>query len=428
MKRLEEAKRKYEETPIPEELSDRVMRQIRKAEQPRRTVKSGYFWKVGMTAAAALAAAFITAVNTSEAFASSVGKIPVIGEIARVLTFRSYETETDELKISVDIPSIDMISEDFSDLEESANEEIHKLCQDYADEATKRAKSYRQAFLDTGGTQEEWEAHNIEIKVWYEVKTQTEDYLSLEIIGTESWSSANTETQYFNFNLKEGKTVVLEDLLGADYAQTAEESIRAQMQEREADSGEVFWEDEFKGVDENTKFYVNEAGNPVIVFDRYEIAPGAYGQPEFEIPVSGMEETEETTAEDASETIPEETWTESAGFEDNFSVDQEAAAEFGRQIKEAAATRDLEALADLAAYPLYVGFAEGGESVESKEEFLALGADRIFTGALTESVAAADENSLTPSMAGFVLSGESGAPNIIFGVRDGKLAISGINY
>ena len=34
MKRLEEAKRKYEETPIPEELSDRVMRQIRKAEQP----------------------------------------------------------------------------------------------------------------------------------------------------------------------------------------------------------------------------------------------------------------------------------------------------------------------------------------------------------------------------------------------------------
>ena len=69
------------------------------------------------------------------------------------------------LKISVDIPSIDMISEDFSDLEESANEEIHKLCQDYADEATKRAKAYRQAFLDTGGTQEEWEAHNIEIKV-----------------------------------------------------------------------------------------------------------------------------------------------------------------------------------------------------------------------------------------------------------------------
>ena len=116
----------------------------------------------------------------------------------------------------------------------------------------------------------------------------------------------------------------------------------------------------------------------MIVFDRYEIAPGAYGQPEFEIPVSGMEETEETTAEDASETIPEETWTESAGFEDNFSVDQEAAAEFGRQIKEAAATRDLEALADLAAYPLYVGFAEGGESVESKEEFLAPGSGQDF--------------------------------------------------
>lgn len=28
---------------------------------------------------------------------------------------------------------------------------------------------------------------------------------------------------------------------------------------------------------------MNEAGNPVIVFEKYEIAPGAYGELEFEI-------------------------------------------------------------------------------------------------------------------------------------------------
>ena len=43
------------------------------------------------------------------------------------------------------------------------------------------------------------------------------------------------------------------------------------------------------------------------------------------------------------------------------------------------ADKDLEALADLAAYPLYVGFADGGQSVESRDEFIALGADWIFT-------------------------------------------------
>ena len=39
----------------------------------------------------------------------------------------------------------------------------------------------------------------------------------------------------------------------------------------------------FTTVSENTKFYLNEAGNAVVVFDEYEIAPGYMGMPEFEI-------------------------------------------------------------------------------------------------------------------------------------------------
>lgn len=41
---------------------------------------------------------------------------------------------------------------------------------------------------------------------------------------------------------------------------------------------------------------------------------------------------------------------------------------------------------------------------------------------------AADETARSPSMAGFVLTGENGGPNIVFGMRDGKLAVLGINY
>lgn len=37
-----------------------------------------------------------------------------------------------------------------------------------------------------------------------------------------------------------------------------------------------FTEDEggFVTMDENTHFYVNENGNPVVVFDKYQLAPG----------------------------------------------------------------------------------------------------------------------------------------------------------
>ena len=166
--------------------------------------------------------------------------------------------------------------------------------------------------------------------------------------------------------------------------------------------------------------------------------------PEIENKESETQETEaqetETTATEAAQTSAEaETETEQAEteqveaenasgkYEDNFAVSTEAAAEFGSQVKAAVAEKDLEKLADLTAYPVYVGFPEGSMTIESREDMIAQGAEKIFTQELIDSVGAADETALIPSMAGFVLS-DGGKTNIIFAVSDGDLAIVGINY
>lgn len=156
-------------------------------------------------------------------------------------------------------------------------------------------------------------------------------------------------------------------------------------------------------------------------------------------PAESMEETEAKT-----EAAGEETKSENAeaaekpqaevraengstgGYEDNFAVDRAAAAEFAAQIKEAVAAKDLDALAELTAFPVYVGLPDVG-AVETKEDFLALGADAVFTDELVSSVADADTENMQPSMAGFSIS-DGGKANINFGVRDGALAVSGINY
>ena len=117
----------------------------------------------------------------------------------------------------------------------------------------------------------------------------------------------------------------------------------------------------------------------------------------------------------------------SAGtYKDNFEVDSAAAADFAGQIQKAMAEKDLEGLADLTAFPVYVGLPDVG-GVETREDFLALGADAVFAQELVDAVSAADTADLTPSMAGFVLS-DGGTANIVFGVRDGQLAVTGINY
>lgn len=294
MKRMEKAKQKYEDIPIPNELSERIMLEVEKAEKKynRESTKKGrdLFMKKGITAVMATAAAaiilFTVGVNTNEAFAKEISDIPVLGTIAKVLTFRSYETQTEDLKISVDIPSIELISEELNGVEKDVNEEIYEFCTQYADEAMKRAEEYKKAFLDTGGTEEEWAAHNISIKVWYEVKSQTDEYLSLVIMGADNGhggNSENREARYYNFDMKAGKWITLKDILGDDYMPSTEQNIRAQIKQREEETGMDYFDEEWKGLDENTKFYVNDIGNPVIVFERYEIAPGALGRQEFEI-------------------------------------------------------------------------------------------------------------------------------------------------
>ena len=145
--------------------------------------------------------------------------------------------------------------------------------------------------------------------------------------------------------------------------------------------------------------------------------------------VSTAEADSQTDAGDSQE---ENTGAENAGeeqtYEDNFAVDSEAVSAFADRIKEAVAAKDMEALADLTSFPVYVGIPDTEGVVETRDDFLALGADQVLTDELLESVASADMSGQEPSMAGFVVAGESGRPNIIFGVVDGRLAITGINY
>ena len=134
-----------------------------------------------------------------------------------------------------------------------------------------------------------------------------------------------------------------------------------------------------------------------------------------------MVETTEATSE-----ATEETAQETKQYEDNFAVDSQAAKKFARKVQTVTAKKDLEGLAELTSFPVYVGLPGVGV-VKTKEDFLKLGADAVFAEELMKSVENADIDHFEPSMAGFSIS-DGGTANINFGVVNGVLAISGINY
>ena len=288
MSRLADRKQDYDNIKIPEELHRRVEQEIEKSRAREKVIQLNRrkrWIRNTAAAAAAVCVVFTTALNTSTAFAEEAAQLPVIGTLARVLTFRNYEAEKNGIGVAVEVPTIDMIQTETGIQVDEVNQQIYDLCRQYAGEAVKRAEEYRKAFLDTGGTEEEWEAHKIQINVGYEIKSQTDQYLSFIVRGRESWTTAYSESRYYNIDVNTGKRVTLADFFGKDYVEAVNTDIREQIAQRK-EAGEVFWTEEeggFSGITEDAKFYVNEAGNPVIAFEKYEIAPGSSGEIEFEI-------------------------------------------------------------------------------------------------------------------------------------------------
>lgn len=286
MKKLNSAKNTYENIEIPEELNKVVLDAIKKT--PKK--KTSNIYKISISLATAALLALTVGLNTSESFAMEVQQIPVIGSIAKVLTIRSYEKVEEDKKVEVKVPAVvEEIQGDTSTTNKitDINAQIQRISDEYVKDAEKRAEEYKQAFLETGGTEEEWKEHDIEIKVDYEIKAETDQYISFILYGTESWTGAYAQAHYYNLDLKTGGSVDLKALLGEDYISIANESIKKQMKERlEADKDLSYFDDTmdgFKTITEDTNFYINEQGNPVVVFEKYEIAPGAFGAQEFEI-------------------------------------------------------------------------------------------------------------------------------------------------
>lgn len=147
-------------------------------------------------------------------------------------------------------------------------------------------------------------------------------------------------------------------------------------------------------------------------------------------------ETEADTASD-SETAAESQSSESASQEAALLEEAEdvshAGAEleqseikpFAEKVQKAVADKDMEALAGLCVYPVYVSLGEGqGEEIADEAAFLKMDADKIFTESLLKEIADTDVDTLEQFGAGVIMGGEN---SIIFNNVDGQAAITGIN-
>ena len=279
MKDFEQLKNEYESTPIPEELNDRVQAGIRQGRQRR----SSRVWKRSLGSVAACFALLVGVLNVSATAASAAADIPVLGGLFQILTVRDYETEQNGIDYSMNVPGV----ESDADLAQRVNAEIQKRVDALTAKAQQDWDDYKEAFLATGGTEEEWSSREMNVIVDYEIKSQTDTTVSFTVDFAEGWIVSMQERYCYNLDLAENRDITLADVLGEDWVNVCNTAVENYIAANTDADGSLFFTPEqggFTTVDESTAFYIGADGAPVLVFPEYSIAAGAAGI--VEIPVA----------------------------------------------------------------------------------------------------------------------------------------------
>ena len=274
----ERARAKYKGIEPPEELDFAIRAAIRRGDKARAR-RQGL--RRSLATALAGCACFVLLLNTSPVFAQAVSDVPVLGALARIFTVSEYSLKDDEHLIDVRLPALENTGH--TELEQRINTEISTRIQTLIDLAEDRAEKARSAYVATGGTLEDFMP--VIIDVDYDVKCQNEEYLSFVITETETQATAYQRFFPYTIDLTTGEEITLRDLLGPQWKEQVNGNISTQIAARSKDPDAAYWDgvEQFLSIRSDQPFYLNEEGHPVVLFEKYEIAPGYMGIQEFEI-------------------------------------------------------------------------------------------------------------------------------------------------
>jgi len=238
--------------------------------------------KIAAVSAVAAIVILAVGVNSSPALAKALLEVPVVGSIVKVLTFGEYTVNEDTFNAEIITPKIQGLAN--KDLESSLNEKY------LAD----NRKLYEQFMTEMNQLKENGGGH-LGVNSGYVVKTDNDRILSIGRYVVNTVGSSSTTFKYDTIDKKNEVLITLPSLFkDASYLNVISKNIQEQMiGQHQADNNKFYWvagiEQQgsmqlFERISEKQNFYISTEGKLVIVFNKYEVAPGYMGVVEFVIP------------------------------------------------------------------------------------------------------------------------------------------------
>ncbi len=266
---------------LKERIEKTMSKEMKKSEK-KRIAK----WTVSVAASFVLAA--VVCVNLVPSAAYALGNISAFKNIIKVVTFGRYEVDEGGYHAKINTPKIEGLLD--KELEDKLNAEFKENADALISAYENDVKAMKAEFGD--------ETVHMGIESDYVVKTDNYKILALDVYIFNVAGSSSTKHTFYNINKKTGKLLNLKDLFkkDADYVTPISNYIKQQMAvENETNNGYFWLEGDaymegFKAIKADQNFYINDNDEIVICFDKYEVAAGAQGCPEFVVPHDVVED------------------------------------------------------------------------------------------------------------------------------------------
>lgn len=224
---------------------------------------------------AAVAACFLLSIavmaNADVTTSDFVNNIPIVKNIAKVVTFRTYEDDNGKgVSAYFEKPKVEGLES-----MKKAEDELNKKIDEYYDSLIKLYESEKEVSDEEG---------HFNMTTGYNVMADNDEYFSIRVWTNIVMGGSTEYHKTFTVNKGMEKVVDFSDFFATQQERDAlKDVILAKMDEITSKNEDLVYWKENVVIDDNTKFYINENGEFVVYFNKYEVAPGFMGVQSFAV-------------------------------------------------------------------------------------------------------------------------------------------------
>lgn len=259
-----------EEIKMSPNVSKRIENSLENLPEKEHKLQKNSYQRNWITLAASFAIFFLCFMpNISVTYAQTMMEVPIIGDIIKVFTIRKEIYEDGHHELNVEIPKInDEANEEVSFINKDIEELTNAVIQKFYDDIELSPDGYGSIYID------------------YEVITNDMSWFTLKLNVEEVTGSSNSYAKFYHIDREKGVYVQLKDILSESEFKEVESYLLKTMKEQMEYSENIiyFINNDLDILHENSNFYYNENKDLVIVYNKYDIAPGYMGSLEFVIP------------------------------------------------------------------------------------------------------------------------------------------------